>query len=146
MARKTQHRRISDVDFGSYIAEGAEVRGAYQGKTNLLVAGTLHGDVTLDGTVMVTAQAVVNGSVQAVNAVISGRVEGNVHARKAAEIRRKAEIKGNVMAREVYVAVGARVGGEIIASGKKGVMSFKDRRKPDAAEAGPEKTVTTPGG
>ncbi|MGD8718061.1 MAG: polymer-forming cytoskeletal protein [Candidatus Zixiibacteriota bacterium] len=139
MARKTQHRRISDVDFGSYIADGAEVRGAYQGKTNLLVAGTLHGDVALDGTIMVTTHAVVNGDVHAVNAIISGRIEGNVHARKAAEIRRKAEIKGNVMAREIYVAVGARIGGEIIASGKKGVTSFKERRKSDLVDPDPEK-------
>jgi cytoskeletal protein CcmA (bactofilin family) len=129
MLRKSQQRRIGDVEYGSYIADGAEVRGAYRGKTNLLIAGVLNGDVDVNGTVMITTPAVVNGSVSAVNAIVSGRVEGDVQARKAAEIRRKAVVKGNVVSREVYVDVGAQVGGEIIAHGKRGVTSFRERRR-----------------
>jgi cytoskeletal protein CcmA (bactofilin family) len=129
MPRKSKQRRIGDVEYGSYIADGAEVRGAYRGKTNLLIAGVLDGDVDVNGTVMITTPAVVNGSVSAVNAIVSGRVEGDVKARKAAEIRRKAVVAGNVVSREVYVDVGARVGGEIIAHGKRGVMSFRERRR-----------------
>jgi len=126
-----------DVEFGSFLAEGAEVRGAYRGKTNLLLAGVVNGDVDVDGTVMVTTPAAVNGSVAAVNVVVSGRVEGNVHARKVAEIRRKAVIKGSVVAREVYVAVGAQVGGEILAHGKKGVTSFREQRHADSPASSP---------
>jgi cytoskeletal protein CcmA (bactofilin family) len=126
-------RRVGDVEYGSYIADGAEVRGAYRGKTNLLIAGVLNGDVDVDGTVVITTRAVVNGGVSAVNAIVSGRVEGDVRARKVAEIRRKAAVKGNVVSREVYVEVGAQVSGEIIAHGKRGVTSFRERRR--AAEA-----------
>jgi cytoskeletal protein CcmA (bactofilin family) len=139
MARKSRQRRIVDVEYGSYIADGAEVRGAYRGRTNLLIAGTLCGDVEVNGTVMVSTPAGVNGGVSAVNVIVSGRVEGDVTARKVAEVRRKAVIKGNVVAREVYVEEGAQVGGEIIAHGKRGVMSFKDRRRAaEAARAGGE--------
>ncbi|GEM_PF-1198527 len=129
MAKKTPTRRIADVEYGSYISDGAEVRGAYRGKTNLLIGGLLGGDVEVEGTVMVSTTAAVNGDVSAVNIIVSGRVEGNVHARKVAEVRRKAVIKGNVVAREVYVEVGAQVSGEIIAHGKKGVTSFRERRR-----------------
>ncbi len=139
MARKSRQRRIVDVEYGSYIADGAEVRGAYRGRTNLLIAGALHGDVEVNGTVMVSTPAGVNGGVSAVNVIVSGRVEGDVAARKVAEIRRKAVIKGNVVAREVYVEEGAQVGGEIIAHGKRGVMSFRERRRAaEAARAGGE--------
>jgi cytoskeletal protein CcmA (bactofilin family) len=139
MARRSQQRRIADVEDGSYIADGAEVRGAYRGRTNLLIAGGLHGDVEVSGTVMITTPAAVNGGVSAVNVIVSGRVEGDVNARKVAEIRRKAVIKGNVVAREVYVEVGAQVGGEIIAHGKRGVTSFRERRRvAEAARAGGE--------
>ncbi|UCH78755.1 MAG: polymer-forming cytoskeletal protein [Candidatus Coatesbacteria bacterium] len=135
MARKEQKRRIADVEFGSFIADGSEVRGAYRGKTNLLIAGAVRGDVEIDGTVMVMTPAAVDGTVAAVNVVVSGRVDGDVRARKVAEIRRKAIIAGSVVAREVYVAVGAQVGGEIIAHGKKGVTSFREQRH--AASAPP---------
>ncbi len=135
MPKKSQQRRIGDVEYGSYIADGAEVRGAYRGKTNLLIAGVLDGDVDVDGTVMITTPAVVNGSVSAVYAIVSGRVEGDVKARKAAEIRRKAVVKGNVVSREVFVDVGARVGGEIVAHGKRGVTSFRERRRGPEASA-----------
>jgi cytoskeletal protein CcmA (bactofilin family) len=139
MARRSQKRRIADVEYGSYIADGAEVRGAYRGRTNLLIAGALHGDVEVDGSVMVSTPAGVKGGVSAVNVIVSGRVEGDVNARKVAEIRRKAVIKGNVVGREVYVEVGAQVGGEIIAHGKRGVTSFRERRRAmEAARAGGE--------
>ncbi|HUU57324.1 MAG TPA: polymer-forming cytoskeletal protein [bacterium] len=139
MARKTQKRRLSDVEYGSFISGEAEVHGAYGGKTNLLIAGTLHGDVEIDGTVMVTTPAAVQGNVSAVNVVVSGRVTGDVQARKVAEVRRKAVVSGNVVAREIYVAVGAQVNGEIIAHGKRGVTSYRDRRREGAAaETKPE--------
>jgi cytoskeletal protein CcmA (bactofilin family) len=139
VARKTQKRRFSDVEFGSFISNEAEVSGAYGGRTNLLIAGTLRGDVEINGTVMVTTPATVHGNVSAVNVVVSGRVEGDVRARKVAEVRRKAKIAGSVVGREIYVAVGAQVGGEIIAHGRRGVTSFRDRRgdrKPAATEPG----------
>ena len=129
MAKKSKNRRITDVEYGSYICDGAEVRGAYRGKTNLLIAGVLRGDVEVEGTVMVSTSAGVDGGVSAANVIVSGRVEGDIRARKVAEIRRKAVIKGNVVAREIYVEVGAQVGGEIIAHGKRGVTSFDERRR-----------------
>jgi cytoskeletal protein CcmA (bactofilin family) len=138
VARKTEKRRLSDVEFGSFISGETEVHGAYGGKTNLLIAGTLRGDVEIDGTVMITTPAAVEGNVAAVNVVVSGRVAGDVRARKVVEVRRKAQVSGSVIAREVYVAVGAQVGGEIIAHGKRGVTSFRDRRREAAAAARPE--------
>lgn len=133
MAQKKQKRRVSDVEYGSFISDAAEVHGAYAGKTNLLIAGTLHGDVEIDGTVMITTPAAVHGNVSAVNVIVSGRVAGDVKARKVAEVRRKAVVSGNVVAREIYVAVGAQVDGEIVAHGKQGVTSFRDRRRDTAA-------------
>jgi cytoskeletal protein CcmA (bactofilin family) len=138
MANKPR-RRFADVEFDSYISDGAEVRGSYRGKANLLVAGVIQGDLEVDGTVMVATPAAVNGDVSGVNVIVSGRVEGEVRARKAAEVRRKAVIKGSVIAREIYVAVGAQVGGDIIAHGRRGVTSFRERRRAAAAEPGPEK-------
>ena len=135
MARKKQDRRVSDVEYGSFISDGTEVRGAYAGKTNLLIAGTLRGDVEINGTVMVTTPAAVHGNVSAVNVIVSGRVAGDVRARKVAEVRRKGVVSGNVVGREIYVAVGAQVDGEIVAHGKQGVTSFRDRRR-EAAAAG----------
>jgi cytoskeletal protein CcmA (bactofilin family) len=135
LAKKTQQRRVSDVEYGSFISDEAEVRGAYAGKTNLLIAGTLHGDVEINGTVMITTPAAVQGNVSAVNVVVSGRVTGDVRARKVAEVRRKGVVSGSVVGREVYVAVGAQVDGEIIAHGKRGVTSFRDRRREAAAAA-----------
>jgi cytoskeletal protein CcmA (bactofilin family) len=138
MAKKTPSRRFTDVEFDSYISDGAEVRGSYRGKANLLIAGAIQGDLEVDGTVMVATPAAVSGDVSGVNVIVSGRVEGDVRARKVAEVRRKAVVKGSVVAREIYIAVGARVGGDIIAHGKRGVTSFRERRRAVAAEPGPK--------
>jgi cytoskeletal protein CcmA (bactofilin family) len=128
MSSKPQNRRKSDVAFSSVIAEGTEIQGAYTGKTDLLVAGILHGDVDINGTVFVAETAVVHGSVLATVAVVVGRVTGDVRAKKAAEIRHKAVIGGAVRSKEIYIAVGAKIGGEVIASSKDGPREFEERR------------------
>jgi cytoskeletal protein CcmA (bactofilin family) len=129
MAPRKKQRRKSDVEFSSYISEGTEIHGAYSGKTDLFIAGVLHGDVDVNGTVMVSDAAVVHGAVSAVTVVVGGRVTGNVKAKRGVEIRPKAVIGGSVAAREVFVAVGAKVGGEIVATGNKGVFEFHERRR-----------------
>lgn len=116
------------MEFGSRIAPGTEVFGAYAGTTDLLIEGTLHGDVDVDGTVLLATAGVVNGHLAGQNVIVGGRVTGDVRARRTAEIRPQAVIQGSVVAREVYVAVGAKVGGEIIAQGKRGVTQFRERR------------------
>jgi cytoskeletal protein CcmA (bactofilin family) len=133
MSADKKKRRRSDVDYTSFIAEGTEIHGAYGGKTDLFIAGVLHGDVDVQGTVLVADAAVVHGSVSAVTVVIGGRVEGNVRAKKAAEIRPKAVIGGAVTAKEVFIAVGAKIGGEIRANGGKPPMEFKEQRRPARA-------------
>ncbi len=120
---------LSDVDFASCIAGGTEVHGAYGGKTDLLIEGTLHGDVEVEGTVMLSPEAIINGHLTGVDVVVSGRVTGDVRARRAAEIRPQAIVQGSVIAREVYIAIGAKIGGEIIAHGKRGVTEFRERRR-----------------
>jgi cytoskeletal protein CcmA (bactofilin family) len=136
MTAKKHRRRISDIEFTSHVAAGTEIHGAYGGKTHLLIEGTMHGDVEINGTVMVGPTGKVEGSVKAANAVIEGHVAGDVRAKKVAEIRRRAVIDGGVAAQEVYVAVGAKVGGEIIASHKKGTASFNERRHGGREAAG----------
>lgn len=133
-AAKRQKRRMSDVDFSSCIADGTEIHGAYGGKTDLMIEGVLHGDVDVEGTVLLADKAIVNGDLSGVNVIVGGRVTGNVNARKAAEVRPQAIVQGSVIAREVFIAVGAKVGGEIIAQGKRGVTEFRDRRGSEAAE------------
>lgn len=117
------------MEYTSFIADGTEIHGAYGGKTDLFIAGVLHGDVDVSGTVMVADAAVVHGSVSAVTVIVGGRVEGNVRGKKAVEVRPKAVIGGSVAAKEVFIAVGAKIGGEIRANGGKPPLEFKEQRR-----------------
>ena len=78
---------------------------------------------------MVADTAIVHGDVEAMTVIVVGRVTGDVRAKKAAEIRSKAVIGGGVRAREVYIAVGAKIGGEILAAGSKGPLAFQEQRE-----------------
>lgn len=137
MASSKKQRRISDVDFASYIVEGTEIHGAYGGKTDLMIAGVLNGDVDLRGTVLIASSGKVNGSVRGTNVIVGGYVRGDVRAREAAEIWKDAVVDGGVVGKEIYVAVGARVKGEIVAQGKKGITKFKERRRAKPAPPPP---------
>lgn len=120
---KTEYKKVT-LNFTSLVAAGTTMNGDYLGKTNLLVEGVVVGDVKVKGAVMVAESGSVKGNIETDYAVVAGAVDGDVIASKGVEVKVTGKINGNVFARELLIASGGNVSGDIGAA-KKRIVTYE---------------------
>ena len=84
------------------------IEGAIRGKENLLIEGTVKGNIEVkDHHLTVGSQGQVEAEIHAANVTISGRVVGNIHVTGRVEITKEADFNGEIKARSIAVEDGA---------------------------------------
>jgi len=100
------------------IAKGSEIVGNLTFADQLYVNGRIIGDVLAkadaDATVVISDTGLVVGDIRAPNVMISGRVEGNVHAAQRIELGSGSQVQGNVHYRLMEMELGALVEGQLL--------------------------------
>ncbi len=106
----------------SFIRRNLRIEGTLTFSGNLTIDGEVHGSVISEPASMsrltLTETGVIEGSVDAASAVISGHVKGNVHSSQHLTLTAKAVILGDVKYRELEIAQGAVVDGRLIFEGE----------------------------
>ncbi len=97
----------------SIIPAGMTLRGKIEGAEELIVAGTVDGEIHLRGTLRLLESGRLRGQVTAWEAVIAGRTEGTVFASDRAEVLSTAHIEGEIQARRLMIVEGALVNGRM---------------------------------
>ena len=130
MAFKPQ-RRLTDRISGSpsLIASGVRLIGNLTCDGDLIVAGFITGESNVRGALTLLETGRWEGNIAAANAVIGGRVEGNVVVSERLEVRKGADIQGSVHARIIAVAEGALINGEMGMTADASVIRFEEKRK-----------------
>lgn len=82
----------------NFISPDIEIQGAISSQTDLYIDNTVLGDVRCAATIYLAPQGRIRGSVQALNAVIWGKIEGDLTAANIAAIGDSAQISGKVTA------------------------------------------------
>lgn len=104
----------NDLDTnGSVLGRGTRVRGRIQGDGDLRVEGTVEGDITVTGELLVDEGAEVQGNVDAAVVTISGAMTGDVASRGGIVVRASAKVSGNMGSPEVTLEEGAEFSGRI---------------------------------
>lgn len=100
------------------VAAGTEIKGDLRFDSQLYLNGRVIGNISApDGgqaTVVVSETGSVTGDIRVPNVVISGRVEGNVHAAGRIELGAAARVIGNVHYRLMEMQLGAQVDGQLL--------------------------------
>ena len=78
------------------IGAGSRVRGDLSGPGGFRIDGTVEGEITADGPVVVGEGGVVEGGVRGRNVVVLGRVRGDVHVSGHLEIGPKGKVLGDI--------------------------------------------------
>lgn len=73
----------------------------------LRLEGSVHGNVRAAGSIYIGAKAVVVGNVQAFDAVIAGRIEGDLRTRQSVDLLKGCRLEGDVCARSFRIEDGA---------------------------------------
>ena len=70
------------------ISEEAHIKGSLEASSDVRIAGTLTGDVSSQGKVIVASSAKVDGNMSAKEADISGQYKGDIQATEKITIRK----------------------------------------------------------
>jgi cytoskeletal protein CcmA (bactofilin family) len=90
------------------IGENISIEGSIQGKEDLVIEGTVKGNVELEGhRVTVGAKGQIEGKINADNVTVKGRLTGNIKASGKVEITQEADFNGEIKAKNLSVEDGA---------------------------------------
>jgi cytoskeletal protein CcmA (bactofilin family) len=90
------------------IGENISIEGGIQGKENLIIEGTVKGNIELEADhLTVGPKGYVEGEIQADSVTVQGRLTGNIKASGKVEITKEADFSGEIKARSIFVEDGA---------------------------------------
>jgi cytoskeletal protein CcmA (bactofilin family) len=79
-----------------------------------LVRGNVQSVAEHPGTLMVSAEARIDGEVQAAHIVVNGTINGPVHATETLELQAGSRVKGDVFYKSIEIHQGAVVEGRLV--------------------------------
>ena len=104
----------------SYVGCNTTIKGNFECREDFVVEGTVEGNLSSEGLIVLGKDAVVKGEVSAKKVAISGVVVGTVRCSERLEIYESAKIIGTIQAPVVKMAAGAQINARIIMSRKAG--------------------------
>jgi len=128
-------RRLSDR-LGlspTVIAESTTVVGDVETRGPLMVSGHVRGNGRIGGTLSVGKTAHWEGDITARQAVLAGRVIGKIVIEDKLEISSSAVIEGEIVAKILAIANGARIEGEVTVTSGKPILKFEEKRASNVA-------------
>lgn len=93
------------------IAQGTKITGGVSAVGDFRLDGTLEGNITLNGKLVVGETGYVKGNVVCQNANIIGRVEGNISVKELLSLNNTANVKGDILINRLSIEPGATFSG-----------------------------------
>ena len=96
-------RRIYDANAGpgTLISEGCKIKGEITGRGNFMINGEIDGQCDIEGTVTLAMGGFWRGTIKADSIIVTGTVEGEIHAAGGVEIGDTARISGSVFGESI---------------------------------------------
>lgn len=135
MFSKNQATTPSTKTIETIIGPSVKVEGDFKGEGDLVVEGILVGTLQTKNNLKIGQNALVEATISANNAFISGKVKGNITVKGKLEVTGTAVILGNIKAQILSVASGALIKGNLDMP----VGNISVEEKPVKPEIKPEK-------
>jgi len=103
----------SNKTIETIIGPSVKVEGDFKGEGDLVIEGILIGTLQTKNNLKIGQNALIEASISANNAFISGKVKGNIVVKGKLEISGTAIILGNIKAQVISIASGALLKGNI---------------------------------
>jgi cytoskeletal protein CcmA (bactofilin family) len=115
------------------ISESTTVVGDVVTHGPLMVSGHVQGNGRIGGTLSVGKSAHWEGDITAKQAVLAGKVTGKIVVEDKLEISSSAVIHGEIVAKILAIANGARIEGEVTVTSGKPILKFEEKRTSNVA-------------
>jgi cytoskeletal protein CcmA (bactofilin family) len=107
----------TNLVFSNIIGPGSLIQGDQSIKGNLLVSGECVGNLRFDlqteDTAVIDTGGMMRGDITCKNAIVIGRVEGNLHVENRLEIYPSAIVNGDINYGQIFIHADARVNGQL---------------------------------
>ena len=102
------------------IGPSVKIEGDLKGVGNVLIEGTLNGNLSTDKDVTIGDKAKVKATIQASNATVAGNMNGSLQINGHLTIKSTATITGDISTKTIAVESGARINGMLKMGGDQG--------------------------
>lgn len=109
----------SNTAHETVIGESVKVDGDFISDGDVLVKGVVNGSIKTKGNLRIEEKSKIKAHVEALNAIIDGRVNGNITIGDNLEIGSEAIVEGDIIAKVLSIAPGARINGHCSVSADK---------------------------
>jgi cytoskeletal protein CcmA (bactofilin family) len=130
----------------SLIAPGMNIVGDCETDGTIRIEGRVEGTIRAGKSVVVGRSGEVVGDIITQDAVVSGRVSGNIAADSRLELQSTCDIQGELRSRRVQLDEGARFNGQVHMEDSGGAKVVKPAGKPAAPEFKAQGPHPAPGG
>jgi cytoskeletal protein CcmA (bactofilin family) len=128
----------------SLIAPGMKIVGDCETDGTIRIEGRIEGTIRAGKSVVVGRSGEVIGDIFTQDAVISGRVSGNIAAESRLELQATCDIQGELRSRRVQLDEGARFNGQVHMEEAGGSRVIKPALKPTEASAAASQSESPP--
>jgi len=129
MSEEPKRRLVDRLGMSpTVIAENTTVVGDIETRGPLMVSGNVQGNGKIGGTLSIGKSANWEGDITARQAVLAGKVTGRIVIEDKLEISSSAVIHGEIVAKILAIANGARIEGEVTVTSGKPILKFEEKR------------------
>lgn len=133
---------MNNSEILTYIAKGTQITADIHSEQDIHLSGEVHGDIVCTKKFVLTPSGVLNGTIKAETADISGEVDGEIRVNGSLSIQAGSKIKGHIFAKKLEVHSGAQIKGNLQTGPDVNVeKTIKPETKSDIVL--PEKDTTT---
>lgn len=89
------------------IGHSVTIKGDISGKSDVRVAGTINGSVSIEGELIIERQGYVEGEIKTNSAVVAGSVKGNIDCSEKLILESNSQFVGNIKTKMLIIQEGA---------------------------------------
>src|SRR5688500_2424981 len=110
--KKQQQLELNQQEISTVIGEGYTITGELQGSSVIRIEGTIIGNVSVDGGVVLGEKGNIEGDIVTKSAVIYGTVNGNIRSTQL-EIKKTGYVNGDIITDTLEIELGAKYNGKL---------------------------------
>jgi cytoskeletal protein CcmA (bactofilin family) len=107
-----KQKDLVDTHISTIISDGCKIDGNISTTSTIRIDGVVNGDVVANQGIIVGNSGQILGSIKAEEAVVFGKIAGNIHVKKL-EIKTSGHITGDISTQTIEVEFGAIYNGRV---------------------------------
>ena len=119
----------SDSDAGTIVGVNVRLQGTLKDTNDIVVHGTVEGEVISNKSIMVSDSAIIKGPVVGEIITIGGTVKGSIEAKDKLEILSSGRVSGSISAATLIIQAGAQFNGKCTTTSGKEIENGKSEKE-----------------